>query len=331
MEPHESPSIIQSPREAEIAEIQAKAEAAALEQKKSQQKLRQQKILKISLFVFAGLIGLALIIAVIWFIIVAINAAKQPVNDPITTTPSVVGEYAVIEGYQCTTDSCNKVVDLPDSRFLVQDGNVYYIYNPGDASTVRTTIPEQRYQAITPFVWGDEILAELDPDTGRSALYSITRNSQLTGFSYSSFYMNSADAVYQGMEWVVGSYIVAQQDNSLRLLDVFDGAEIVQATNRVFAYNPYFFGYDNNSERRAYTDSGAQIVIAYAGDKLFIRDNYLIYVPSGYKTTFRLFDASGTELKSDNAYYQNLRETLSGQSDYASAIAGLSGVYVVPE
>ena len=332
MEPHESPSIVESPREAEIAAIQAQAEIANAKQKQEQQKEKRRKTIKILVIVLVSLFFAAVAVALVWFIIVVVfSLTRRPVDDPVAVDPPADVVYEIIEGYQCTTSSCSKVIDLPDGRFIAQDSNVYYIYNPEDDSTVRTTIPEQRYQTIVPFVWGEEILAELEPDTGRSALYSITRNTQLTNFNYDIFYTDPEAPEYQNMTWIIGSYIIAKQGASFRLIDVFNGAEIVQATLKVFAYNPYFFAYNENGERRVYTSTGSQILIASSSDHLYIRDGYLIYLTANSKTSFKLYNAEGTELRSDNAYFKSLREALKNQKDYATAIPQLSGTYTVPQ
>ena len=331
MEPHESPSIIESPREAEIAAVEARAALANAAQKKLEQQAKRRKILKICLIVLAALAVLAVIVAIVWFIVVAVIAARQPVDDPVAVNPPEQVEYALIEGYQCTSEDCTKYTELPDSRIIVRDSGIYYIYSAAEDASFRTTIPEQNFQSISSFTWGDEILAVLEPDTGRSALYSITRNTQLTGFNYDSFYTNPDDSVYQGMTWVIGSYIVATRESSVRLLDVFDGAEIVQATAKVFAYNPYFFGYNDSGERRAYTSSGSQILIAASGDYLFVKDAYLIYVPATSNTSFTIYDANGNKLSSSDSFYVSLRDMLKGQRNYAEAIPQLSGVFTVPQ
>lgn len=332
MEPHESPSIVESPREAEIAAMQAQAEIANAKQKQEQQKEKRRKTIKILVIVLVSLFFVTVAVALVWFIIVVVfSLTRRPVDDPVAVDPPADVVYEIIEGYQCTTSSCSKVIDLPDGRFIAQDSNVYYIHNPEDDSTVRTTIPEQRYQTIVPFVWGEEILAELEPDTGRSALYSITRNTQLTNFNYDIFYTDPEAPEYQNMTWIIGSYIIAKQGASFRLIDVFNGAEIVQATLKVFAYNPYFFAYNENGERRVYTSTGSQILIASSGDHLYIRDGYLIYLAANSKTSFKLYNAEGTELRSDNAYFKSLREALKNQKDYATAIPQLSGTYTVPQ
>lgn len=333
MENQDSVSIIESPREAEVREAEEKAkQLAALEAEKNKEVIRaekRKKALRIVFFVFCGLLGAALVAALVWFLIVAISGVRTPAGEvgdgddtPSTTLP-------VVAGYQCKTEVCNKVSDLPDGRMLIRD-TAYYIYDSDEKVAVKTTIPEKAYHAITPFIWGEETLAILDPDTGRSALYSITRNQQVGEFNYDSFITDAKATEYADMQWVIGKYIIAKQDTNVRLLDVFDGAEVVRAQNKVFARNPYFFGYDDAGERRAYIANGTRIVTAAEGEVLIMKDNMLIKVSGSRLTTFEIYNQSGIKLQSNDDYYKNLRTAVSGATNYATAIGAMSGAYTVP-
>jgi hypothetical protein len=333
MEEQDSVSIIQSEREEELKAAEAQAKKLLAEQEMATRKERRQvlkkKILKISGFVMLGLLGAALIAALVWLVINAIMAAGRPVGevDPGEETPAE--ELPMVEGHQCTTRNCYKVAELPDERLLIRD-TAYYIFDPSSGTALKTTIPERDFHAIVPFTWGDEILAELDPATGRSALYSLTRNSKISEFNYDEFFMDPTDAKYKDMQWIIGKYIIARHDTSIRLLDVFDGSEVVRAQSRVFAYDPFFFGFDGTGERRAYISSGSRLVIAAAGDYLFVKDRRLIHISGASRTTMDIYGSDGQKIQPDNEYYQKLLATLAGKSDYAAALRTMAGVFTVP-
>ncbi|MDR3298075.1 MAG: hypothetical protein LBT19_01750 [Candidatus Nomurabacteria bacterium] len=334
MENQDSVSIIESPREAELrAEAERAKQVLALEEA-ANRKVRavelRNKIIKISMIVLGVLLAVALVGAIIWLVINAVSAVRNPVGDVGSNGDTPGDNLPIVAGYQCATTKCNKVTDLPDGRFLMRDTE-YYIYDSDSGVALKTTIPEKNYHAIVPFVWGSETLAVLDPDTGRSALYSISRNQQVGDFNYDDFYIEPGDALYKDMKWIIGKYIIAKHDTAVRLLDVFDGSEVVRAQNKVFAYSPYFFGYDADGERRAYLEDGSRILIAVKGDYLFVRDKRLIRVGVKALTTMEIYDQAGKKLQSNDEYYKKLQEALSGKQNYATAIGAMSGTYKVPE
>ncbi|MFV0484782.1 MAG: hypothetical protein ACK5MU_00920 [Candidatus Saccharimonadales bacterium] len=333
MENQDSVSIIESPREAEIREAEEKAKAlAAIEAEKNKEIInaeKRKKTRKIVFFVFCGILGAALLVALIWFAVVAISSVRTPAGDVGSGDETPSENLPIIAGYQCTTGACNKITDLPDGRILMRD-TAYYIYDSDEKVAVKTTIPEKAYHAIVPFVWGDETLAILDPDTGRSALYSITRNQQVGEFNYDDFITDTKAAEYADMQWIIGKYIIAKQDDNIRLLDVFDGSEVVRAQEKVFARSPYFFGYDGDGVRRVYLSDGTRILSSVEGEVLFMKDSRLIKVSGKTYMTLEVYDQTGTKLKADDDYFKNLRTALSGSKNYATSIAAMSGAYKVP-
>lgn len=333
MENQDSVSIVESPREAELREAAEKAAKLAAIEAEANRKViaaeKRKKALRVGFFVFLGILGAALVAALIWLLITALMSVRTPVGDVEGEDEKPADNLPIIAGYQCKTDKCNKVTDLPDGRILMRDTD-YYIYDSDKKEAVKTTIAEKDYSAITPFVWGGETLAILDPATGRSALYSITRNQQVGDFSYDSFITDAKAAEYGGMQWIIGKYIIAKQDTSVRLLDVFDGSEVVRALNKVFAYSPYFFGYDEDGIRRAYIADGTRLVSSAAGEVLFVKDKRLIRVSGQTFMSLEIYDETGAKLNGNDAYVLNLMKTLAGKANYATAIAAMVGVYKVP-
>lgn len=332
MENQDSVSIIESPREAEIRKKEEEAKAlAAIEAEKNRAEIaaqKRKKMLRIIFFVFCGILGAAVLVALVWLIIVAISGIRTPAGD-VGGGDDKPTDLPIVAGYQCKTEACNKVTDLPDGRMLMRDTE-YYIYDSDEKNAIKTTIPEKVYHAITPFVWGSDTLAILDPDTGRSALYSITRNQQVGDFSYDDFITDSKATEYKDMQWVVGKYIIAKQDTNVRLLDVFDGSEVVRAQVRIHARSPFFFGYDEDEVRRVYLADGTRILSSPKGEVLFMRDNKILRLTGNALKTIEAYDQTGTKLQGNDPYMVSLRNSLSGKKDYAAAITAMPGVYRVP-
>ncbi len=333
---HQPVSMVESEREEELRiarEREAAAKALAEKQYKAELfKKRTQKILLISsMTILAG----ALIFAAIWLISTIISNTPNPSSpsegDNSQDEPPVAGDLAVIEGYKCTSNNCSKIVELSDHSLLVRDNSAYYIHDRSTGVSARTTIQEQIYREIIPFTWGSELLVVLHPDTGRSAIYSITRNRQIGNFNYDSFITNIADPAYEGMTWLAGQYIIAKQGNETRLLSIFDGSEVVRATSKVFAYKPYFFGYETTGERRVYLDNSTRILSTTAGDYLGVKDSYLIHIKAKSKTSVDIYDQNGSKIKTSEQFYKDLLKRLrdTKSKDYPAVLAGFADVYTV--
>lgn len=317
----QSQSIVETTREEaseELAQIKAFNEEMERQQKLQE---RRNKTRRIIIYVILGFFGAAVAGILIWMLVNAIIAAQSPVNPGEEPDPEKPAQYDTVDGYKCETSNCYKVVELPDERILIRDED-FYIYDTTEKKATLTTIENQEYHSITPFKWGDKILLDLDPESEKSGLYSVTDNSQLISFKYDSFYRDIKDDVYREMTWVEGQYIVAKLSGSYRLARIYDGQEIIRGAERVFIHDNFCVGFEKDGERRIYTKNGKQIKVVEKGGKIFIHGSTVVYVSSD-DYYFELYDSAGEEIYEGQEYdylseidYEVFTETLSKNKVY---------------
>jgi hypothetical protein len=329
-------SLVESAREERLREADSKALKAAQEAQRAERSKNIKKIVKFSIL---SLVGAGVVIGGVFATISIISANSSPSgggsssgnNDPENPKGPALG---VIEGYQCKTTICEKAADLPDGRILVRD-TAYYIYNPADTGSVRTTIDSVSFRTIEPFMWKDLILVTLEQTTNQMGLYSITHNRKLSQeYIYASIATDINDPIYKGFEWIEGSYIIAKRpEGEVRLINTLTGAEILRATKKIFCLPRFFFGYETNGDRRAYTITGTRILSAPADRFLAVTaDNYLVHVLTGDRS-FHMYDTSGNRLASNDEPLRQLQRTLNEarNQDYPVTLRTLPGIVVVPD
>ena len=199
-------SVVESAREEaekELEQVRAYNEALVRQQKAQENATKAKKT---SVTIFGVIIFIVLLGVIAWLVVNAIILAQGPAGPGKDSEVIDPAQLAEIDGYKCTTTNCAKVVDLPDGRIIIRD-TAYYIYDLEEKEATLTSIEEKDYHAITPFYWGDRLLAELDPESDASALYSITENRALTSYNFDTIYRDINDDVYKNQTSIKGSYI----------------------------------------------------------------------------------------------------------------------------
>ncbi len=313
-------SVVESAREEaehELEQVKAYNEAM-MHQQRAQETATKAK--RTSLTIFGVIVAIVLLGVVAWLVINAIVLAQNPVKPGERPGEEDPAQFAVIDGYKCTTANCAKVVDLPDGRIIIRDTD-YYIYDLEEKEATMTSIENRDYHAITPFYWGDRLLAKLDPESDSSALYNITSNYAVTGYDYDTIYNDINDDVYKNQKHVLGNYIIVHGSGSYRFIDLSTGGEVVRAAEKVFTHGKYFFGFEVNDEIRAYTMSGTQIKAAKSGEKLYLKGDELVYLSE--KDAFEVYNAAGEKQKKGGCYdvlrkisRKTLRATIEKDSSY---------------
>ena len=297
-------SVVESAREEaekELEQVRAYNEALVRQQKAQENATKAKKT---SVAIFGIIIAIILVGVIGWIVVNSIILAQAPAGPgegPEVVDPTKLAE---IDGYKCTTTDCAKVVDLPDGRIIIRD-TAYYIYDLEEKEATLTSIEEKDYHAITPFYWGDRLLAELDPESDASALYSITENRSLTGYNFDTIYRDINDDVYKNQTSIKGSYIIVKGSGNYRMINVATGAEVVRGSNKVYKYGNFFFGYENSNEVRAYNSYGRQIKIAYAKEDFYVKDGkYLVYVEED--GSYEIYDGISEDDIDEGALYDYL-------------------------
>ena len=302
-------SVVETAREQaekELAQIKAYNEEMLRRQKVEEAKAKAKRAtIRTVLIIFFSVI----VIVVVWLVISALmNVYNPPAPDPEPEPPKPV-ERDTVNGYKCNTDKCYKMADMPDGRIILRDDQ-YFIFDPTSREAKLTTIQNQEYYNITAFVWGKDILVDLDPETDLNGLYSINENRMVTGFSYDSFIHDIKDKSYDEMNWAEGQYIVARKESQYRLIRLVDGKEIINGTNRVLVHDGFCISYAANGERRIYTLEGKQFLVAQVGSYIWIKGNYLVYMKAPDKsTTYDLYGGDGVKIStSKDAEYARLHK-----------------------
>ena len=301
----QSQSMVESARETaneELAQIKAYNDAILRQEKAQENKNKAKRTI---IYVILGIFGAIVVIVLVWMLVNAIIAMQSPAGPGTDPTPVDPEKLDTVDGYKCETSKCYKAADLPDGRLIIRDTN-FFIYNTETEESVMTNIENQEYHAIKPFKWGNQILVELDPESEKSGIYSITDNRQVIGFNYDTFYTDIKDDNYREQTWIEGQYIIAKLGGSYRLIRMYDGKEIIRGATRVFVHDKFCVSYEQGGERRLYTLEGKQFKVVPNGDLIYIKGSSAIYVEVEYED-FELFLASGEET-SDTAEYDTLRD-----------------------
>ena len=303
-------SVVETAREQaekELAQIKAYNEEMLRRQKAEEAKAKAKRAtIRTVLIIFFAVI----VIVVVWLVINALmNVYNPPAPNPEPEQPKPV-ERDTVNGYKCNTDKCYKMADMPDGRIILRDDQ-YFIFDPTSREAKLTTIQNQEYYNITAFVWGKDILVDLDPETDLNGLYSINENRMVTGFSYDSFIHDIKDKSYDEMNWAEGQYIVARKDSQYRLIRLVDGKEIINGTSRVFVHDSFCVSYGNNGQRRIYTLEGDQFLVAEVGSSIYIKGTYLVYIKNPEKiVNYDLYGADGKKFNSSkDPEYARLHKT----------------------
>lgn len=242
-------------------------------------------------YVILGFFFVGIIAALIWLAINAITAMTQPVA--VSDDQNQPGGIEEETKEKCTPDTCDTLAKVSSTLTLLRGKSKIYLYDSTTKKATLTNIPEQDYHAITPFVWGKDTYAVLDPESSLSALYNISKNSLLTEFNYAAFYYDASNAVYKDMTWVVNDYIIASTNGSYRLINLTTGAEVLQATERVFVHDEYLIGKESNGMFHVYSTGGKKIGAFQASSKLYIKNGYIVVVlPTN---SVQVYDASGKQ------------------------------------
>ena len=291
--------------------------------------LRQQKIAEgvtkakhTGVYIAVGILFAAVLGAAIWLTVAAITAGRQTIAPSSQQGKDEKTVYGEVDGYKCTTSTCEKVTSIDSKRFIVHDGAQFYIFDMSSKKKTNTTIPEREYHTMNPFKWGSKEYVVLDPESGKSALYSLSSNLVLTEFSYDDFYTDIKNAIYKDMTWVEGSYIIAKTGSGYRLVDTASGKEIVRGAKRVFIREGYTFGYETDGTIRVYNLEGSNIVVVEQTDLAFVRNNELVVVATKednfevYGTDGERADESPIYTEITNKVHENYAKYLKGNKSY---------------
>ena len=262
--------------EKELAEQEARNAEILHQQKMAELHHKEGIALRDIIFI---IIGVGIAVAVVWVVVNAIIAAQSPAGE----TPVDPGEdptkLSTIEGYQCKTTDCAKMADFPDGRSIIRDTK-FYIYNPETKEAKLTTIEQQVYYSMVPFIWNKKNLVILKPESGAFGLYDADSNRQVADFSYDKFYTDINDPVYDNMHQVEQNYIVARASGSYRLVDTVLGDEILSAPNGIYVYKNIIVGYENGGKRYFYLSIGGDPFLkSNNGDELFYAEDMIIRMP----------------------------------------------------
>lgn len=285
-------SVIKSTRE-EANEKLAQINAYNAEIQR-QQKLAEEaaKAKRTGIYIVIGIFFAVVLAAGIWLAVNAIIASTQ--NGVQTDGPKAEegpAEYGKVEGYRCKNEKCEKVVEVSEGNILIRDGASFFLYDIKEKKASLTTIPENDYHAVVPFVWGGKSYFVLDPESSQSALYSITDNRLITEFAYDEFFYDATAAQYSEMGWAEGQYIIAKSNGLYCLIQLSNGKEIVRGAKRVFVHDKYFYGYESDGTIHIYTSSDKKILVAKATDSVFTDGNYIIVIDE--RSSYRVYDYSG--------------------------------------
>ena len=275
-------SVVKSTREEaneRLAQINAYNAELARQQKLAEEAAKAKRTgIYIAIGIFFGII----LIVGIWLMINAIIAATQGgVQTGSSQEQEGPAKYGKVEGYHCKTEKCEKTAEISEGTILIRDGSSFYLYEIKDKKSTLTTIPEQDYHAITPFVWGGKNYLVLDPESAQSAIFSVTDNRIVTEFAYDEFFYDINAEQYVEMAWVEGKYIVAKSSGLYCLIQLSNGKEIIRAGKKVFVHDNYYYAYEADGTIHIYTDSTKKIYVAKAEDALFTEGRYIVVVENG--------------------------------------------------
>jgi hypothetical protein len=268
-------SIVETAREQadkELAQIKAYNEEMLRRQKAEEAKAKAKRgIIRFLLVVFVIII-FGVLICVVINALMGVHTPPPPTPEP---EPEEQGKYDTVNGYKCKTQKCYKMADMPDGRIVLRDDK-YFIYDTTSKEAISTTIENQEYHNVYPFKWGDDILIDLDPESGLNGLFSVNSNRLVINFNYDAFLSDIKDTNYSDMNWAEGQYIIARKDSQYRLIRILDGKEIISGRDRVFVQDSFCIGFNGNGERRIYTLEGDQFTIIGSEFNIYIKGQYMV-------------------------------------------------------
>lgn len=291
-------SVVMSTREEadqQLAAINAQQAEIARQQKLAEDAAKAKRT---GIYIVIGIFFAAIFVVGGWLAINAVIASRRTVAPDEIVKEEGDTKYDRVEGYKCTSAKCEKTADIDSDTILVRDGGKFYLFAKTEKKKTLTSISDKDYHAITVFKWGNDNLAILDPESGQSALYSISQNRQITDYSYDEFYTDISGDTYKEMTWVAGSYIVARNGSSQRLIDVATGAEKVRANKKVYVHDKFFFTYENDGTIHVYDSTPKQFVIVKADERAFTKSGYLVVVND--KGSTNIYDSTGARAKTDD-------------------------------
>ena len=186
-----------------------------------------------------------------------------------------------------------------------------------------TTITNQAYHEISIFTWGSRTLAVLDPESGLSALYSITENSQITSFSYDEF-LTGAELYDGNLSGKQDYYIIGKNASGYRLIDLYNGSEIAYGTEKVTAEGNYGFGKDTDGQIHAFVN-GTQLK-AYSNKQLYVYKGYLVALDGNGSPD--ICDQTGVYSTGASEISNEIYRAASGSNNLGAVIVNLGGVPV---
>lgn len=320
-------SVVQSSREMAKEELDKLAE----QQRLYEQQQRLDKAItgtkKTTAYLVVGIIALAILIGIIWIIV---NAVKMGARTPVgrggeNGNGGNSQSYGEIDGYTCKTNDCSKTTEISDTKFLVRDGG-YYIYDTESEEAMLTTITNQAYHEIKIFTWGSRTLAVLDPESGLSALYSITENRQISSFSYDDFLTESEEGLYDGnLASKQDYYIIAKNSSGYRLIDLYNGTEVAYGSASVSAEGSYGFGKDTDGQIHIFANG--QPIKSFSGNKaIYVYKGYVVACEGDY--TPEVFDTTGIYSNGASDISNEIQQAAQNGRNYGATVTNLGGVYI---
>ena len=273
-----------------LAALQAQNEAAIRNERRQAQAEKAARgtigVVKVALVVIA----IVLVLCVGFFVLQGMGVFRSTSQDDgaAVIDDGDGEEKGEIGGYKCKTSDCAEIVDLPDGRKLIRDEH-YLVLDPATNVTTLTTIADKDYKKVSPLKWGEDLVLVLTvEENAKKALYSVSENRLLIDFKYDDYLTDSSDVAYNDQSDIVGNYIIAKTGIDYRLVRLSDGAEMAHGAKRVFKYDGFFIGIEDDG-RKYVNAGGEQFLVAEADDVL------LVHKSSGYLLHFTV-DASGSRL-----------------------------------
>ena len=313
MENLRAKSLVESEREKANEELQRIEEYNARLRAAEEARIRAEKAKRTVVYVIIAVICVALVAAILVFVLVLLNSLRRPTDYTPGGQEQQKKEYAKVEGYQCESEKCGKIAELPDGRIILRD-NSYYIYDTESKEKTVTAIENTEYYSAMPFIWGDKTYVVLDLDAGLNAIFSIADNRYVVDANYDAIYTDIEGDMYKDMKWVYGKYIVASRSGGYRIIDMSaNNSEMVTGSTRAFAVEsgPYFIGYETDGQKRIFNSAKEQIYLCDPGSSVYSREGLLVIVgsdndysiintngeqPDGYSFEQELYDVEAENL-----------------------------------
>lgn len=324
-------SMVESQREMSADEL-AKANAYAAELKRQEKAAQRQKAAKrVGVYVLLGAFGVAFLGVVVFLLVQILNTSSGGIIIGDGEGGGDKIKLNVIDGYQCKTEKCVRMDDMPDGRIILRDEG-YIIYNKQDSTTTPTTIEDQDYNSIKSFTWGKKTYAVVDPSSGKSGLFSISDNRMVVDYHYDKFYIDPKDdTIYGDMAWITDQYIIAStaSPKEYNVIDLLTGQSVLRGSERVFMHDGFLIGYEANGERRVYTPGSSNaFLIVKNTDSLFTRSGVLIHYASANKSA-RYYGSDGKIMATNKISFWKEISRLSREALLAE-LKGNNKFYKIP-